>query len=86
MILHELRSKQRSHEMFEALKETHPICVKVTDNACAVYSRSEANALFSRLKAHLKPADKLFILTISKPFTGHGPRDTSNWLSDYVST
>lgn len=84
LVLHELRSKQRSLEMFESLRATHPISLKLTDSACAIHTFLEPAQLLETLKAFVRANDKLFLLPLTKPYTGYGPREKSAWLSDYL--
>jgi len=54
--------------------------------ACyAIETRESPKQVFENLGQHLSPQDSIYIVTLKRPYYGHGPMELNNWLKDALS-
>lgn len=86
LVLHEMRSKPRRLKMLQCLRKTYPISIELTKSAVAVHTRKAPTTLFDEIRDCIRGQDKVLVLPLNKPYTGYAPRETTNWLSDYLTS
>lgn len=85
LVLHEIRDDQKRAKIMAALKKRHRISIKITEGACALQTTLLPVRIFDEIKQFLAGDDRLYVIPLTKPYTGYGPRDTTEWLSSYLS-
>lgn len=58
--------------------------VQLTDWTYAIETFEGTRTVYNKLSHSLKPEDQLFIITVTKPFTGKGLEDTKLWLFKHL--
>ncbi len=84
LVLHDIQDDERRTKIVGALKKRHRISIKLTDTAFAMHTTLMPVRIFDEVKEHLDAGDQLFVIPVNKPYTGYGPRKTTEWLSDYL--
>ena len=86
LVLHEIQDEQQRAKVVSTLRKRYRISIKLTESACAVHTTLLPVRIFDQLKQFLSSEDRLFVIPISRPYTGYGPRAATEWLSDYLPT
>ncbi|MFL6646958.1 MAG: hypothetical protein ACJ8LN_04200 [Sulfurifustis sp.] len=85
LVLYETKDDENRKKMMHALKARHPNSIELTKTACAVHTRLLPVRIFDQLKEYLRSDDRLYVIPLSQPYVGYGPRETTQWLSDYLA-
>ena len=53
---------------------------QLTKNAYAIKTTEAPREVFEHLGQHLSPQDAIYIITLKRPYYGHGPMELNEWL------
>jgi hypothetical protein len=82
LVLYEMEDQQKRNKMINTLRKRHRIAVKLTETAYAVYTSLLPVKVFDEIRGYLEGDDVLYVIPITRPFTGYGPRKATAWLND----
>lgn len=85
LVIYEIQDGQKRSRVANALKKRHRISVKLTESAFAIHTQLLPVRVFDEIKEYLDSDDLLYVIPLTRPYTGFGPRRTTRWLSDYLS-
>lgn len=86
LVLHEIADDQKRAKILVTLKKRYRLSVKLTEGAYALHTTLMPVRIFDELKQFLSGGDRLYVIPLAAPYTGYGPRETTDWLSNYLST
>lgn len=86
LVLHEIQDEQKRAKIVATLKKRHPLSIELTESAVALHTTVLPVRVFDQLKSYVSSEDRLYVMPLARPYTGYGPRATTEWLSDYLST
>lgn len=85
LVVHEIDDEQRRAKIVSTLKKRHRISMKLTEAAYALHTTLLPVRVFDELKQYLDSDDRLYVIPLTGPYTAYGPRETTEWLSTYLS-
>ena len=85
LVVHEVRDDQKRAKITATLRKRHRISMKITESAFALHTTLLPVRIFDEVKQFLEGDDQLYVIPIVAPYTGYGPRRTTEWLSSYLS-
>lgn len=69
-----------NYSNFYKIRDSYPH-VKLSESSYAIKTLETPNAIFNKLKASIDKDDALFIIPLSKPYSGYGLCTTNAWLN-----
>ncbi|UWU16005.1 hypothetical protein N2599_08415 [Rhizobium sullae] len=57
---------------------------KLSESSYAISTNETAEQVYSRLKPYLDNNDNCYIITLSRPYTGWGPKEVNDWLESHL--
>lgn len=82
LVLFEIKNEDKRTKIVGAVRRRHRLCVQLTETAYAIYTSALPVRVFDEVRRLLDGNDILYVLPVTRPFTGYGPRKTSEWLND----
>lgn len=82
LVIYEMQDEQKRAKMISTLRRRHRILVKLTESAYAVYTPLLPVKVFDEIRSYLEGSDVLYVIPITRPFTGYAPRKSTAWLND----
>lgn len=70
---------QKHQKLLEAIKK-YPGWARISESCYAIKTNSTVQAVYDALAAIIDRNDQLYIITLSKPWTGFGPKEVNEWL------
>jgi len=58
--------------------------IKLSPSTYAIYTNQPSSYVYKKLKTSLEPNDYLYIIPLSKPWSGYGPLGNRDWLENYL--
>lgn len=55
--------------------------VKLSESSYAIETSATPSVIFQRLKPYLDSNDTLYVITLTRPWDGRGPKEVNDWLS-----
>ena len=86
LVLHEIADDEKCAEIKRVLRRRHGIVVNLTQSALALYTPLLPVHVFDAVKEYVDVGDRLFVIPLAGPYTGYAPRETTEWLSNYLVT
>lgn len=86
LVIYEISDLQKRSKIVGSLRRRYRISVKLTESVYAVYTDLLPVRIFDHVKQYLDGDDQLYVVPITRPFTGYGPRHTTEWLNDCLTT
>lgn len=82
LVLYEMDDQQKRAKMISTLRRRYRISVKLTETAYAVYTSLLPVKVYDEIRGYLEGDDILYVIPITRPFTGYAPRKSTTWLND----
>lgn len=82
LVLYEMDNPQKRAKMIGTLRRRYRISVKLTETAYAVYTSLLPVKVYDDIRGYLEGDDVLYVIPITRPFTGYAPRKSTAWLND----
>jgi len=80
-ITYDLNSPGQNHsKLLEFIKKNFS-WARLSESSYAVSSPQGPQNIFNMLSSLLDNNDTLYVITMKKPFFGHGPKDVNDWLN-----
>ncbi|MGQ3209549.1 hypothetical protein [Shinella sp.] len=57
---------------------------KLSESSYAVSTDETPDQLYKRLEKYLDDNDQLYIISLSRPYSGSGPVDVNSWLDQHI--
>ncbi|EMC9925301.1 hypothetical protein VPH80_004579 [Vibrio parahaemolyticus] len=81
LITYDLNSPGQNHsKLLDAIKE-YP-WARLSESSYAIKTVESPSTVFNTLKPHIDNNDNLYIVTMTKPYSGYGPQDVNDWLEN----
>ncbi len=55
---------------------------QLSKNCFVIETTESPKQVFENLGQYLSPQDSIYIVTIKRPYYGHGPMELNNWLKE----
>lgn len=81
LVTYDLKSPGQKHsKLLDAIKE-YP-WARLSESSYAIRTVETPSTVFNVLKSHIDDNDNLYIVTVTRPYTGYGPQDVNDWLDN----
>jgi len=80
IIAYDLNNETRRPNIVKTIKDTGS-WAKLSESSYAVDTHESPENVMSRLKKHLDSDDNCYVITLSAPWSGWGPKEVIAWLS-----
>lgn len=58
---------------------------RLSESCYAVDTTQSVSAIYNQLKKHIDGDDQLYVITLTSPYTGFGPKDVNDWLENRLA-
>lgn len=62
--------------------KSHDGWARLSESCYAIATSKSPQQVFNQLKPYLDDNDNLYVVTLTKPFAGYGPKDVNDWLEN----
>lgn len=81
IVTYDLNRETTRPPIVQEIKDIGDGWAKLSESSYAIATRLTPDQIFSRLKRHLDQNDQLYVVHLSRPYSGMGPKDVNDWLS-----
>jgi hypothetical protein len=85
LVLYDIKSEETREKVLSALRARYSVRIKLTDGAYAIHTPLRPVHIYDHIREYLRSEDRLYVIPITQPYIGYGPRESTQWLSDYLS-
>ncbi len=78
-VTYDLNKEVKRPKIVEETKKT--IWAKLSESSYAISTTETVNQVYARLSGFLDGNDNLYVITLSRPYTGFGQQDVNSWLA-----
>lgn len=82
IVTYDLNEETRRPPLLQDLKKLYPTWAKLSESSYAILSSDTPSDVYNALKKHIDKNDNMYVITLSKPYAGRGPKDVNDWLED----
>jgi hypothetical protein len=61
----------------------HYFHIKLSESSYAIQTTEPTSYVYGKLKDSIEKNDRLYIITLDKPWSGFGPIENRDWLTNY---
>lgn len=80
IITYDLNQETRRPPIVQDIRDTWPDHKKLSESSYAISALNTPREIYDHLSRHLDGNDTLYVITLSRPYYGQGPRETNVWL------
>lgn len=85
IVTYDLNQESNRPPLLSDLKKQYPIWARLSESSYAISTSKTPKQVFGDLNKHLDENDNLYVITLSRPYWGRGPKDVNDWLSNNLS-
>jgi hypothetical protein len=82
IVTYDLNEEANRPPLLDDLKKIYPTWAKLSESSYAVETSKTPRQVYDSLEKHIDDNDNLYVVTLSKPFYGRGPKIVNDWLSN----
>jgi len=83
LVTYDLRKPGQDYDdLYKAIK-SYP-WARLSESSYAVDTTEPPDTLFRELRNHMDSNDQLYIINLTRPYSGFGPQDVNNWLEQHL--
>jgi CRISPR/Cas system-associated endoribonuclease Cas2 len=80
LITYDLNREIVRPNIVKKIKDSYANWAKLSESSYAVATAESVEQVYNRLKPLLDSNDNLYVVNLTKPWTGFGPKDVNEWL------
>lgn len=84
LVVFQINDSKKRAKIATEIEKRHRVAKRLTEGTYAIHSELLPVRIYDELKEHLAADDRLYVFPIRRPYTGYGPRATTEWLSTYL--
>ncbi len=84
LVTYNINTDLCDQEALLASLEDYPHC-QLAKNCFAVETTESPKQIFENLGQHLSPQDSIYIVSLKRPYYGHGPMELNDWLKERLA-
>ena len=84
LLTYDLNRETKRPPIVEEVKKT--AFAKLSESSYAIDTNETVAQVYRRFSRHIDDNDALYVITLNRPWTGHGPADVNRWLSNRLGT
>lgn len=79
LITYDLNKETKRPPIVQAIKDLGN-WARLSESSYAVSTNLSPTQVHTAVKPHLDDNDNIYIITLTRPYTGFGPKDLNDWL------
>ena len=79
LVTYSLNNPQHNYSNFFDSIESYP-WRKLSESSYAIRTQQSPKEIFEALGETLSTNDSLYVITLKRPYFGHGPQEVNSWL------
>ena len=79
IVTYDLNKETKRPDILSDIK-SYGSWAKLSESSYAIVTSSSPKAVYDKLSKHLDGNDNCYIISLSKPYWGQGPKDVNDWL------
>jgi len=80
VVAYDLNRETKRPPIVDEVKKTD--WARLSESSYAISTFETSTQVYNRFKKHLDDNDNLYVITLSRPWYGWGPKDVIQWLTD----
>ncbi len=84
LITYDISGNTNRSEILEKIKIKFPNSVGLSESSYAVSTTDAIENIRQYFSPYIRRGDKLYVITLTKPWGGHGEDDVKDWLNQYL--
>ena len=82
LVTYDLNKETVRPKIVDKIKGIGNSWAKLSESSYAIETWKEPRAVFDELAPLLDSNDNLYVITLNRPYYGHGPQDVNKWLAE----
>ncbi|MCW5593697.1 MAG: hypothetical protein KIS74_16480 [Burkholderiales bacterium] len=79
LITYDLKKPGQSYEDFYEVRNTYAYA-RLSESSYAVQTDETPKQVYDKLAPHVDKNDRLYVITLSRPYQGWGAKEVNDWL------
>lgn len=84
LITYDLNSPGQKHQKLHSFITEHFPYAKLSESSFAVKSKKSSEQVFDLVKGYIDSNDDLFVIQLTRPYSGYGEKNVIKWLNDFL--
>ena len=84
LVTYDLQKPVQDYSNFHKIIKIYPN-VRLSESSYAIHTTESPSDVYNMLTPHMDQNDQLYIITLTKPYYGVGPKFINDWLSELLS-
>lgn len=85
LVTYDLNKEVTRPNITKKLKDTYPSWAKLSESSYAISTNSTPEQVVASLRSVLDSNDNIYVISLSKPYSGFGPKDVNDWLENNLT-
>lgn len=81
IVTYDLNKETKRPDILKDIK-SYDGWARLSESSYAITTSSGARAVYDNLAKHLDSNDNCYVISLSKPYWGQGPKDVNDWLAN----
>lgn len=81
LITYDLNKETKRPPIVKAIKDISSSWAKLSESSYAISTSLTPKAVYDKLLSLIDSNDNLYVITLSSPYYGQGPKDVNEWLA-----
>jgi len=82
IVTYDLNEERRRPPLLADLKRFYPLWAKLSESSYSIDTHDAPSDVFRSLEKHIDKNDNLYVISLSKPYAGRGPKEVNDWLEN----
>jgi CRISPR/Cas system-associated endoribonuclease Cas2 len=83
LITYDLNQEAKRPPIVKTIKDTFN-WARLSESSYAVSTSSSAKTIYDALSKHIDGNDQIYVIRMTQPWNGFGPKDVNNWLDQHL--
>lgn len=85
LITYDLNKETTRPNITGAIKKEYPAWAQLSESSYAVSTSATVEQIYAKLKPLLDENDYIYIITLTRPYTGFGNKKVNDWLESELA-
>lgn len=85
LVTYDLNCEVNRPNITDKLKETFPRWAKISESSYAISTGLTPEQVVNDVRPMLDAKDRIYVVSLVKPFSGLGPQDVRDWFSNNLT-
>lgn len=85
IVTYDLNREVTRPPLLKKIKDSYPNWAKLSESSYAVSTNETPTQIFEKLKPLVDGNDNLYVITLTQPWNGYGPKEVNEWLESELT-